>query len=435
MRRPTTAVLMLLALGTGAGAPLPAQTAPVLAIVPLKEDGQKNLGDLTQTMNLCVATAFSGGGFSLVEPGQVAAALPEFRGQGTEAVDPAAVPALGKRVGARYVLVGSYLPEANLAKGTVTMTVTLRLVDTENGKAVHYYLETAEGSSLGSVVATLSRQLAAKATPPAQFAPVPAPAAALAPAAAPAPPAPALPVAVPAPAVAVPAPAPAVPPATPAAAPAPAPVTPPAKPAPAVPPAPPAPAPAPATPPAMPAPAVPPTPPAAALVPAPSTLTPAATPAPAAQSVALLALREDRINGVIYERGGLARFKARIEDFDFLLKALEARLPPDLKVQRDYSTHGDGNDLALNRQMANRVHPGAMVVVTLNCNSKTNLLGLKYQIQLEAVATYLNPDTLEVLDSRKATTDFFPAKGMGQTISSELKAQLGERFSQAIPQS
>lgn len=413
MRRPTTAVLMLLALGTGAGAPLPVQAAPVLAIVPLKEDGQKNLGDLTQTMNLCVATAFSGGGFSLVEPGQVAAALPEFRGQGTEAVDPAAVPALGKRVGARYVLVGSYLPEANLAKGTVTMTVTLRLVDTENGKAVHYYLETAEGPSLGSVVAALSRQLGAKATPPAQLVPVPAPAAALAPAAAPAAPAPALPVAVPAPAVVVPAPAPAVPPATPAAAPAPAPVTPPAKPAPAVPPA----------------------PPAAALIPAPSTLTPAATPAPVAQSVALLALREGRINGVIYERGGLARFKARIEDFDFLLKALEARLPPDLMVQRDYSSHGDGNDLALNRQMARRVHPGAMVVVTLNCNSKTNMLGLKYQIQLEAVATYLNPDTLEVLDSRKATTDYFPAKGMGQAISPELKAQLGERFGRAIPQS
>ncbi len=34
MRRPTTAFLMLLALGTGAGTPLPAQAAPVLAIVP-----------------------------------------------------------------------------------------------------------------------------------------------------------------------------------------------------------------------------------------------------------------------------------------------------------------------------------------------------------------------------------------------------------------
>jgi hypothetical protein len=151
--------------------------------------------------------------------------------------------------------------------------------------------------------------------------------------------------------------------------------------------------------------------------------------------VALLALREGRINGIFYERGGLARFKARIEDFDFLLKALEGRIPQDMKVQRDYSTRGDGNDPALNRQLADRVHPGAMVVVTLNCNSKSTTLGLKTQIQLEAVVTYLDPDTLEVLDSRKATTNFLPAKGLGEAISPELKQQLGERFNQAIPHS
>jgi TolB-like protein len=162
MRRVLLAVAAILLLGAGSGTRLLAQAQPPaglpsLAILPLKEEGRKDLGDLSDTLNMCVATAFGdSGGFRLVEPGKVQAALADLK-LPAGPVDPASVPPLGKRLGAQYVLMGSYLPETNLAKGAVTVTVTLRLTDAADGSVVKNILEVGEGSSLGGAVAALVR--------------------------------------------------------------------------------------------------------------------------------------------------------------------------------------------------------------------------------------------------------------------------------------
>src|SRR5208337_1321073 len=125
-----------------AQAPAAAGTRPSLAILPLKEDGRKDLGDLSGTMNMCVATAFAEcGAFRLVDQGQVAAALPALKLQGAESLDARAIADLGQRLGAKYLVMGSFLPESNLAKGTVTITVSPRMVDTGEGTVARHFQE------------------------------------------------------------------------------------------------------------------------------------------------------------------------------------------------------------------------------------------------------------------------------------------------------
>lgn len=380
MRRSSMLVLPFLFLGT-----VLAAAAPTLAVLPLQEEGRKDLGDISQTMTMCVTTAFTAADrFSLVDPGQVQAA------QAGAPADPAA---LGRRVGAQYVLAGTFLPESNLAKGTVTVTVTLRLVDAGSGKVARYLLESQEGPSLGSVVAALSRKLEAKATPPAVApVPVPAPVAAAAP---------------------VPAPAPAAVPA-PAAAPAPVP-------------APPSPAPAPA-PVLVPAPVPVPAPVAA----------PAPTPAPAPAAAApharltgrtLLVLREGKVNGVYYEKNGLDRFGVKLEDFDYLLKALARKLPAGAQPVYDYGTKGAGTDFQANSRLVKEQRPEAMAVVTLECRSKSaGALSFKNLVQAQIEIVFVDPRSLEVLASRTLSTGFIKAKGMGQQFPQELKDELGAKI-------
>lgn len=125
MRRSSLLVLLFLFLALGPGLPAPAAAAPSLAVLPLQEEGRKDLGDISRTMTMCVTTAFTDEGrFQLVDPAQVQAALAGDPALGS--ADPAA---LGRRVGSQYVLAGTFLPESNLASGTVTVTVTLRLME------------------------------------------------------------------------------------------------------------------------------------------------------------------------------------------------------------------------------------------------------------------------------------------------------------------
>ena len=63
------ALLLLLGLAPGGG--LQAQPAaqaarPALAILPLKEEGRRDLGDVSDSMNLVVANAFADSGFRLL---------------------------------------------------------------------------------------------------------------------------------------------------------------------------------------------------------------------------------------------------------------------------------------------------------------------------------------------------------------------------------
>jgi TolB-like protein len=412
MRRSSVLVLLFLFLGLGPGLPARAGAAPSLAVLPLQEEGRRDLGDISQTMTMCVTTAFTDEGrFQLVDPSQVQAAL-----AGTPApADPAP---LGRRLGAQYVLAGTFLPESNLAKGTVTVTVTLRLVESAGGKVARYILETQEGPSLGSVVAGLSRKLAAKATPPAL---APAPLAA----------------------VAVPAPAAVSAPATPAAVPVPVALPVPAAPTPAIAPA--APAPATAAPAAAPAPALAavlaPTPapaPAVASVPAPIPAPAAATaptpakapaPGPTVRGRVLLVLREGRVNGVYYARNGLDRFGIKLDDMAFLLQILAAKLPGGAQPVFDTTTKGTATDFQLNSRLVKEQKPDAMAVLVLELKTKSaGVISFKTLVQASVEVNFIDPRTLEVISSRLVSSDFWKAKGVGQHLPQELRDELAAKM-------
>ena len=414
MKRLSIAVLTLLLFGLSLGGRLLAQAPgarPSLAILPLKEEGRKNLGDVSETMNMLVANAFAdSGAFLLVERSQVLAALPAGKRQGAE-TDRRAAAELGRRLGAKYLLWGSYLPEYTLASGTVTVTMNLRLVNAADGKVVKSFQEVGEGASLGSVVALLTRKLSAKAAPET-----------------------AAPVVVPAPVAA--APAPAVVPVPVAAAPAPAVVpAPQAAPVVPVPVAAPAPAAAPA-PPVAAAPAVVPAPPVVAYRPDAVAPVEPSAPSPRRTAKVLMVLREGRINGVYYQKGGLARFGAKLEDFEFLVKSVAKLFPAEVAVTFDTGTRGFGDDATLNRALVRKYQPDTLVIVSVECNTKSKgylVLFSKSQIQAGAEIEFLAADTLEVLASRSVQTDFIQARGLSEAFPSELKDDLARRVASALP--
>jgi TolB-like protein len=155
MKKVLACILLLVCLG-------PAWTAaplPTLAVLPLKEEGVRGLGDVSDTMNTLVTSAFAeSGGFQLVERHQLRSVLAESRYQHSGLVDDATIVDLGKQLGVRFVLVGSYLPERS---GTsLSLTLSLRLVDVERASISRSFLESAEAPTLGRVVLQLSHTLA-----------------------------------------------------------------------------------------------------------------------------------------------------------------------------------------------------------------------------------------------------------------------------------
>ena len=161
MKRLLCSILATLCLGGGlSAAQAPAGPAkPSLAVLPLKEEGARGLGDVSDTMNTLVASAFvESGSFRLVERHQLKAILEEAQYQHSGMVDDSTVVELGKHLGVRFVLVGSYLPERS---GTsLSVTLSLRLVDVENAIIAKSFLESAEAPTLGRVVLQLSHTLA-----------------------------------------------------------------------------------------------------------------------------------------------------------------------------------------------------------------------------------------------------------------------------------
>ena len=405
------ALMLLIGLASGgrvaADEPSPAAVRPSLAILPLKEEGRKDLGDVSETMNMLVTNAFAeSGAFRLLERSQV----PADPAQSPATADRSAITALGHRLGASFLLTGYYLPEYSLAKGSVTLTLSLALLDARDGTVFKNLQETATGPSLGSVVVALTRQVSARA---AQAAP-PRPAEAAV-AAAPAKGAEAVAAAQP---VHQPAPAMAAMPAAVAVAP---PVAA-AVPAPSVPPVA-APVPAPSAPPAV-----------VAVAASPAV----AAPGPRKAPRALLVLREGKINGVYFQKGGLKHFGAKLEDFDFLVKSLAKLFPAGVAVSFDTGSHGSVDDAELNRALVAKAQPDILVVVGLECRSRTEehvLLLAKTQVQAEVQVDFLAPDTRQVLDARTVRTDFLQAKGKGTGLALpvELKDQLASRITLEIP--
>jgi TolB-like protein len=155
MKRLFLSLLALLCMATA----LPAAPQPSLAVLPLKEEGARGLGDVSDTMNTLVTRAFAeSGAFRLVERHQIGTVLEESRYQHSGMVDDATIVELGRHLGVRFVLVGSYLPERS---GTsLSVTLSLRLVDVENAVITRSFLENAEAPTLGRVVLQLSHSLA-----------------------------------------------------------------------------------------------------------------------------------------------------------------------------------------------------------------------------------------------------------------------------------
>ena len=380
----SVAALLLLLLGLAPGGGLQAQPAaqaarPALAILPLKEEGRRDLGDVSDSMNLVVANAFADSGFRLL--GRRPTAAPDPVPSGSALAD------LGRSLGARYLLVGSFLPEYNLARGTVTVTLSLRVVDSADGTTLRGFQEVASGASLGSVMAALTHQLADKTAGSGAAA---------------------VPVAASAPAVAALAASVATPDSTPAAVAAPA-------------------APTPAA--------------VAAPVPAPAP-TPAAVTAPGSvfaagpQGRVLLVLREGMINDIYYRNGGLGRFGAKLEDFRFLLDATARLFPSGTSVVYDLGGRGAADDLALNRELVQKYHPDHLVVLALGCRTRDEkrlLLLEKHLVQTELQVDVLDPESLAVLATRKVLSGYLEAKGLRETLPASMKDQLAKQFAAALP--
>jgi hypothetical protein len=387
--------MLLLGMPVGAKllAQVPAGSRPGLAVLPLKAEGRQDLGDVSDTLNMLVANAFAdSGAFRLVERSQVMAALPGLKLQESAPGYRTAMAELGRRLSARFILVGSYLPERDPLSHNVSVTLALRLVNAADGTVAKSFLENGEGPTLGSVVASLNRQLSAKAAGSSP-AIVPVPTAVPSPAVVPAP------VVVPAPAI-VPAPA--------------------AVPAPAV----------------VPAPVIVPAPPVAAtpaMEPAP---VPATAPLPRKSATALLVLREGTTNGIYYRNGGLSQFGAKLEDFAFLPQNLAKLFPPEVKINIRIGARETTDDATLNRNLAKTLQPDTMVVLTLDCNTRSersHLVLTKTLIQAALRIEFLAPGNLEVLASKTVQTDYLEGKGLREKLSGELKEQLAKRMAAALP--
>jgi len=386
MKRLCFFALLLLLWGVSLGSRLQAQQPrPSLAILPLKEEGTKDLGDISDTINFMVTSAFAdSAAFRLVEHSRVMAALPGLKLQEADPAYLGSLTELGHRLGARYILGGSYFPERNLADHSVSVTLTLRMVNPEDGTESSRFMETGAGATLGGVIASLRRQLSAKA---AGFT-APAPVAAPIPAPAPVPAAVPIPAPAPAPAaVAIPAPQPVQAPVAPVAAPV-------------------------------------------------SVAPPAPPMVPRKAAKALLVLREGSVNGVYFALGGLSHYGTRLEDFEFLPKSLARLFPSGVEVAYNIGSRGAADDAKLNRDLVKAYQPDTLVILTLQCRSQSQrsyVVLSKTQLQMELQVDFLAPASLEVIATKTVRTEFVELKGTGTKFPPALKQQLAKGLADELP--
>lgn len=136
-------------------APMVAQEAvspslPLIAVLPLKGEGKGQFGDQSDAMYQKVMSAFfKTKRFEIMERAQLAAVLGEAKFQNSGVVDDASAVALGKQLGVKFVVVGSYSGDMShtVDRGTykdgrmyennyfpAKVTLNLRMVSVENGR-------------------------------------------------------------------------------------------------------------------------------------------------------------------------------------------------------------------------------------------------------------------------------------------------------------
>lgn len=148
IRRPI-GVLLLVA---GLGVPAAAQTEggkPRIAVLPLKGEGRGVFGDQREATYQKVTEAFLlTKRFDLVERSQLSAVLGEGKLQNSGLVDDATAVSLGKQVGVKFVILGSYSGTMDRTVESyqgrygpvynvffpAKMTLNLRMVNVETGK-------------------------------------------------------------------------------------------------------------------------------------------------------------------------------------------------------------------------------------------------------------------------------------------------------------
>ena len=127
-------------------APLAQAGKPKIAVLPLKGEGTGAFGNQQDEMYQTVASSFfQTRRFELMERGQLAAVLGEAKFQNAGLVDDASAVALGKQLGVKFVVLGSYSGAMNRSfesdasnRTTETWpaeaTVSLRMVSVETGQ-------------------------------------------------------------------------------------------------------------------------------------------------------------------------------------------------------------------------------------------------------------------------------------------------------------
>lgn len=130
-------------------APVAHSGKPTIAVLPLKEEGMDSFGNQQDEMYQTVASSFfQTRRFELMERGQLAEVLGEAKFQNAGLVDDASAVAVGKQLGVKFVVLGSYSGAMNRSresyesnKGTVynevwpaQATVSLRMVSVETGR-------------------------------------------------------------------------------------------------------------------------------------------------------------------------------------------------------------------------------------------------------------------------------------------------------------
>lgn len=123
---------------------------PAIAVVPLRGQAAQGFGDPSDAVYQRVtASIFKTRRFTMIERAQLGAVLSEGKNQGTTAFDDASAVTLGKQVGAKIVVIGSYTTSMVREMGSyrnkdgstenyeffpATVTVNLRLVNVETGR-------------------------------------------------------------------------------------------------------------------------------------------------------------------------------------------------------------------------------------------------------------------------------------------------------------
>lgn len=131
-------------------APQASSGLPLIAILPLKGEGRGQFGDQSDAIYQKVTSAFfKTKRFEIMERAQLSAVLGEAKFQNSGVVDDASAVALGKQLGVKFVLVGSYSGDMShtVDRGTykdgksyennyypAKVGVSLRMVNVENGR-------------------------------------------------------------------------------------------------------------------------------------------------------------------------------------------------------------------------------------------------------------------------------------------------------------